>query len=163
MTKIKNLSLCSITVAILALLPSMMCARSPDQTVVDIDAPGTAEVVSSAAHFSITVKGVLDQSKYNLPKELKLLDYQIYILVHPLAADGWWRQNPATARKDWEAQAYLGGIGQHSAKDGERFEIVAVLAKGRLRDKYDRLQTVVKESDTFQISEVKTLITRRPK
>lgn len=135
--------------------------RAQEMTMVNIDAPDAAEVFSQQEHFSITVKGVIAPGKHGLPKDLDWLTYQIHIFVHPLPAEGWWRQNRATARNDWEAQAYLSGAGQYSAKEKERFEIVAILTKESLNDKYDSLQSIIAEPNTYQISEIKIVITRR--
>jgi hypothetical protein len=136
--------------------------QSNEMTIVSIDTPDEAEVFSHQEHFSITVKGMIDREKYNLPKDLDWLAHQIHIFVHPLQAEDWWRQNRATARDSWVAQAYLGGAGQYSAKDNERFEIVAVLTKEALNEKYNDLQGILSEPNTYRISEIKTVVTRRP-
>lgn len=161
MKKFKHWCVLFFTFIIIALQPSVMVAQLNEHTVVNIEGPDEVMVVSGAEHFSITVKGFLNKKKYRLPENIDLFDYQIYIFVHPLMADGWWRQNPATARVNWEAQAYLGGTGRYSAKHGERFEIIAVLSKGTLQNKYDRPKTILKEAGTFRISDVKTVVTNR--
>ena len=144
----------------LLLLVSVVSAQQSD--LVDLDTGAVAEVFSGAEHFSITARGTLDFEKYGLPQDLDLFDYEIYLLVHPMKADGWWSQNLATARHEWEAQAYLGGVKDDSAKDGERFEVMAVLASGRLADKYDKPRSFLKEAGVFRITEIKTVVARRP-
>ncbi len=108
------------------------------------------EVSSLDEHVQIVVKGEVSGTIKD-PEA-----YKIYILVHPLEATGYWVQKPGVAVQDsWEAIAYLGGTGPYSARDGEKFEIVAVIASYELRNQYSDI-------DDFDLaSKPETLTVRR--
>jgi hypothetical protein len=122
--------------------------------------PLQAEVYSKDEHVSVTISDILNLEKLGLSSG-DLLDYNIYLYVHPLNADGWWRQNPATANTKWTAQAYLGGIGQYSAIDGEVFEIAALLAGQTPPDRVANLGILREMTDIHLISEIRQMTVRR--
>jgi hypothetical protein len=138
----------------------LLCKEN-EITIVCIDNSGEDTVFSKDEHFNIYVRGQLDSIKYNFLGKLNMVDYRIYIFVHPLNADGWWKQNKAEATNPWVAQAYLGGTGQYSAKNGEMFQIIAVITKEDLHDKYETRQEIINLKNTFEISPVKIVLIRR--
>ncbi len=124
--------------------------------------PLQSEVYSKDEHVSVTISDILNLERLGITSS-DLLDYNIYLYVHPLNADGWWRQNPATANTKWTAQAYLGGEGEFSAKDGEVFQVVAFLAKQHLRmpEKVNQLRILRDMDGVYIISEIRTMTVRR--
>lgn len=109
------------------------------------------EIITSAEPVRIVVKGDLSGTIKD-PEA-----YKLYVLVHPLEASGYWVQKPGVSiQSSWEAIAYLGGTGTYSAHDGEKFEIVAVIASYELRDQYSDI-------DEFAlVSKPVTVTVRRP-
>ena len=135
-----------------------------ENTLVDISQPGGITVCSSVDHFKITVKGKIDSSTfktYELPPELDLSEYDVLIAVEPKNSEGVFPNKPKPARAQWEVDAFLGGVGEFSAKDGERFDIVAILTRSSLGEKYGRFEALSKLSDTYQISTIKTISVER--
>ena len=101
-----------------------------------IGSTNTIDISSSAGHFRVLLKGKINFKKYGLPSDITLDNYRLYAFVHPLTTDLWYRQTPATANKEWQAIAHLGGKGQHSAKEGERFEIAIFISDADLKEQY---------------------------
>jgi len=109
------------------------------------------DITSIDEHVKIDVKGEVSGTIKD-PEA-----YKIFILVHPLEATGYWVQKPGiSVQSSWEAVAYLGGTGPYSARDGEKFQIVAVIASYELRDQYSDID------DFDLVSEPVTLTVRRP-
>ncbi|MFX0135061.1 MAG: hypothetical protein ACFFDN_15575 [Candidatus Hodarchaeota archaeon] len=124
---------------------------------INIISPKNNEVVRSlnndSEHFEITIKGTVSGS-FSREKT------QIYILVAPRNAPQIHTQLQHTARpqNNWELNAYLGGIGQYTARNGEKFDIFAVITDEQLRDKYNNLTDFNKEKIIAQ-SEFVTVTT----
>ncbi|MFC2078064.1 hypothetical protein ACFLTM_04575 [Candidatus Bipolaricaulota bacterium] len=109
------------------------------------------DITSIDEHVKIVVEGEISGTIKD-PE-----GYKIFVLVHPLEATGYWVQKPGVSvQSAWEAIAYLGGTGSYSARDGERFQIVAVVASYELRDQYSDID------DFDLVSEPVTLTVRRP-
>ena len=118
-----------------------------------IDEP-RGEIYSTEKHVSITVRGRIE----NFSNELKKAN--IYVLVQPLKAEGIWIQKPRVpASERWKANAYLGGIGEDSAKNGDQFYIIAVATPQKLKYKYNTIQELPDNNN--YISEPITLTVRR--
>jgi hypothetical protein len=108
------------------------------------------------------LKGKLNFDKYDLPSDIVLDNHKLYIFVHPLTTERWYRQPSATISRDWQAVVYLGGRGQHSAKEGERFEVVAFLTDVDLQREYNSIREITQgEGKVYRISEIITIITHR--
>jgi hypothetical protein len=122
--------------------------------------PLHSEVYSKDEQVRATISDVLDIDKIGIASE-DLLDYSIYLYVHPLNSDGWWRQNPVPPTTEWTAQAYLGGLGQYSAKDGEKFQIIAVLSKQPPPEKVKQIRLLREIENLYFISELRTMTVRR--
>jgi hypothetical protein len=78
----------------------------------------------------------------------------IYVLVHPLQADGWWVQSiPAPANRDgsWRTLCYFGDA---AAGLGEHFQIIAI-ATGRTLKEFDRLNEVPRDAAHSEVVTVK--------
>lgn len=107
-----------------------------------------------------------------------LFDYSIYLYVRPLNKTDWIRQGPAAAALRWIAQADLEAKSHRAPfspispiyipiRDGEGFQIIAVLVKQSFSDKLPAdivsLGDLKKMEGVHIISEVRTAIFRRHK
>jgi len=141
---------------------SFTCFGSQKESInVDIESPGITEVSSKSEHFKIYISGTIKKEKYDIPKEVNIDDFNIFIFVNPLGTSSWWRQEPSPAQTNWDSQAFLGGKREYSAKNGERFRIIAILSKERLSDKYNDYRRILKIPNTYKISKLKTVVTLR--
>lgn len=115
---------------------------------------------SKDEHVTITICDTLDLTRLKIDEE-NLLDYNIYLYVHPLNAEGWWRQNPSLATKYWTAQAYLGGIGQNSATHNEVFQIVAVISTETPPEKVNKLKLLKLVNNLHVETTVRSITVKR--
>jgi len=107
-----------------------------------------------------------------------LLDYNIYLYVHPLDHRTYWeRQGQAPATVKWMAQANLNlGVRFIPINDGDGFQIIAVLVKqsssvtiseakknisDTLPEKVRNLRELRKLEGVHFVSEIRTVIFKR--
>jgi len=122
--------------------------------------PLQAEVYSKDEHVRIKVSDILNLEELGI-SSADLLDYQIFLYVHPLNGGGWFRQNPVAASTKWTANAFLGGIGPHTATDGESFQVAAFMANQSLPGEVMEPRILRDMEGVHMISEIRTMTVRR--
>lgn len=110
---------------------------------------------------STIIKDTLDLLKLKLSKE-NLAGYKIIPYVNSLnAINFWFRQDPVNASADWSAEAYLGGTGQYSAKNGEVFRVAYVLTKNELPAQINSLSELERNYAIIHLPQMRTITIKR--
>lgn len=130
------------------------------------------EVHSKNEPVIVTINDTLEPEKLGMQDDL--LDYSIYLYVHPLDIGYWYRQNPASPQEKWTSQANLslywvneagGFLSRRTVRNGWGFEIIAVLIKQSLSKTLPEivfnLEDLIKVKGVHVVSEIRTAIVKR--
>lgn len=97
--------------------------------------------ISPGTRPSLLVRGEADE----IPD-----GYRLYLGVHPTHSDSVWTQEVPASRQ-WLTQAYFGGD-SHTPRDGESFELIALLADDPPPDQFSEL-----DNRSYYVSEIVTV------
>jgi len=137
--------------------------------------PQAFEVYAKNNPFIVTIHDTLDLDKLKISRN-DLLNYNIYLYVHPLDVDYWYRQSPSIAEEKWTAQAnlslewssnniYSGYLSNREVKNGQGFQIIAVMMKQSLSktlpEIVQNLEDLTKVKGVHIVSGIRTTIVKK--
>ncbi|MEW6617852.1 MAG: PEGA domain-containing protein [bacterium] len=123
----------TLCISIGIIIPVIMYVRPVELTITDLP----SKILSREKTISIPIKGEIkgDVEKFR--------DWRIFIVNRSVGWETWQTQKPGIVpAKEWEIkEVYLGGEG-YPPRDGEEFEVAAIMIKGEIKDAYTTLQHI---------------------